>query len=567
MINKIFKTVGLITTFICSLNTFAGQIEYAGLYYQTIDNSNNVIVIAGTDKYLLPQYVIPESFTYQDVTYTVTGIGKKAFYGCSNLLNIELPNSLQKIEEWAFYNSGLSKITMPNVVSIDEYAFGLCSNLNTIELPSSLLTIGQSVFSSSGLREIVIPASVTSIGKNAFASCDKLNTIEVEANNAVYYTPDGCNAIITINDNKLIAGCSGTQNIPNNIRAIGDNAFYGSKLTSISLPQSVTTIGDYAFFGCSSLLSVDMSDKVESIGESAFGLCSKLKDIQLSSVLLSIGRSAFSSSGLTSIVIPKSVILVGKSAFSNCDNLKTMQIEAGNTYYASPNNCNAIIQGDVLVAGCTGTKIIPDNVTIIGENAFYGSGITDIELPSAVTTIEERAFYGCRSLASVNLSNVKYLDEYAFCFCSSLSSIAIPASTKSIGRSAFSHCSKLNTVVSYLQNPFVISDDVFDGLYDAATLYVPNGTAEKYKSTAGWNQFNIIVESIPSSIPESTIALIRIYSDNGIIYIDSSLEGYCMIYSLSGQISSRVFLKSGKNVVEGLGKGLYLINGKKVIVK
>lgn len=567
MKTNMLKSLSVIIAFASSLHAFADQFSFGGLNYQTTDNSNNVTVVAGT--YTSPQYKIPDTFTYQGITYTVTGVGNKAFYGCNNLIGIELPNTVQSIGEWAFYNSGLRSVLMPSVVSIEEYAFGLCSNLSNINLPSTLTNIGRSAFSSSGLRSITIPASVSSVGKSAFSNCDKLTTIQVESGNTTYYSPNNCNAIITISDKILIAGCSGTQNIPNDVVAIGENAFYGSGLRSVTLPQSVTSIGDWAFYSNSELQSVEMSSNVASIGEYAFGLCSKLTAIELPGTLLSIGRSAFSSSGLTSIMIPKTVMLVGKNAFSNCDKLTTMQVEAGNSFYESPNGCNAIIQGNVLVSGCTGTKDIPENVTVIGENAFYGSGIKNVILPSNVTTIEEWAFYSCGELESINLSeNLQYIDECAFSLCSKLSRITLPSTLKSIGKRAFSSCSKLYSIYSMIQTPFTIDDNVFDELYDIATLYVPTGTIDKYKTTAAWSNFgNNIKEFDPSGISSPTIALQHIYSDNGMLFIESTEANNCNIYSMSGQLMRKLALKKGTNTVSGLSKGVYIINGNKVLVK
>ena len=106
-------------------------------------------------------------------------------------------------------------------------------------------------------------------------------------------------------------------------------------------------------------------------------------------------------------------------------------------------------------------------------NIYYGcSGLTSITLPNSVTSIGDKAFYNC----------------------SSLTSTIIPNSVTSIGGAAFFGCSGLTSVTCLIEEPFEIDRYVFSSSYNKATLYVPVGTVEKYKATAGWNAFSKIVE-------------------------------------------------------------------------
>ena len=76
-----FKTISMLLLFMCSIHVYANKFEIDGLYYEMdVNSANSVIVVQGTVKYPLPQYTIPEKVTYENVTYTVTGIGKNAFY-------------------------------------------------------------------------------------------------------------------------------------------------------------------------------------------------------------------------------------------------------------------------------------------------------------------------------------------------------------------------------------------------------------------------------------------------------------------------------------------------------
>ena len=186
-------------------------------------------------------------------------IAGNAFYGCSGLTSIIIPNSVTSIGYAAF--SGCSSLTSvaigDSVTSIEDYAFSRCSGLTSFNIPNSLTNIGNSVFSNcSSLTSITIPGSVTSIGSGILSGCSSITSLVVESGNAYYDSRNSCNAIIETASNTLIAGCQNTV-IPNNITSIGSHALSGcSFLPEITIPYGVTSIGDYAFYGCSGLTSI-----------------------------------------------------------------------------------------------------------------------------------------------------------------------------------------------------------------------------------------------------------------------------------------------------------------------
>ena len=185
----------------------------------------------------------------------MTKIDGSAFYGCSSLTSVEIPDSVTSIE----YN-----------------AFKGCISLTSIVIPDSVTSIGDSAFNGcTSLTSIEIPDSVTSIGEYAFSHCTSLTSIE----------------------------------IPDSVTSLGNYAFYDcTALTGIVIPNSVKSIEMGAFRGCTSLASVEMSDLLISIGAQAFYLCKSLTSIEIPDSVTSIGHSAFTGCALLTVITFKGTV-------------------------------------------------------------------------------------------------------------------------------------------------------------------------------------------------------------------------------------------------------------------
>ena len=308
--------------------------------------------------------VIPEKVTYEGEEYTVTKILYNAFYGCSGITSVSIPNSVTSIGLYAFQNcSKLSSITLPsNITSIGDYVFYGCTGLTSFTIPTSVTSIGNYAFSGcSGLKNVTIHTNVSYIGNGAFQNCTGLTSFT----------------------------------IPNNIKNVSSSILQGcSKLTSVTIPNSVTDIGSYAFSGCSKLTSITIPNNVNSIGGSAFQNCSSLTSITIPNSITAISSSVFSGcSGLTSITIPNSVTDIGSYAFQNCSSLTSITI---------PNNLLSI--GYYAFAGCSklASVTIPNSVTNIGGSAFSGcSKLASVTIGSGIISVNSLAFANCMDLANV----------------------------------------------------------------------------------------------------------------------------------------------------------------------
>ena len=533
-----------------SVSIQAYDFQFGDLYYNITSSSAPYTVEVTYQKYShssnysgLKTANIPETVTYNGITYSVTRIGRYAFDECSSLTSITIPNSVTNIEKHAFYRcSSLTKTNyMGDIASWCDikfsdyeanpmyYSHNFYINdqeIKDLVIPNTVDSIYDYAFyNCSELTSVTIPNSVTSIGNSAFECCSSLTSMFVEEGNTIYDSRDNSNAIIETATNTLITGCSNTT-IPNSVTSIGDYAFSGcSSLTSITIPNSVTSIGSGAFHYCSSLTSITIPESVTSIGHRAFYYCTSLTSVTIPNSVTSIGSSVFyKCSSLTSVTIPNSVTSIRDDAFYNCSSLTSITIPNSVTSIGSSafNGCRSLtsfaIPNSVTSIGhrafyyCTSlTSItIPNSVTIIANDAFaYCSSLTSVTIGSGVTSIGVGAFEMCTSLTSIVIPNsVTSIGWNAFRGCSSLTSITIPNSVTSIGGNAFSGCSSLisvdigNSVTIIGERAFYACSDLDTISIDATTppslgsyafssapiCYIPCGTKVDYANSS-WSDY------------------------------------------------------------------------------
>ena len=457
-----------------SITTYAYDACIDGIYYNLSGTTASVTYETTSYNSYSGAVVIPESVEYNGTTYRVTSIGDYAFFCCSDLTSVTIPNSVTSIGNKAFDTMPqFSKLTKAEFSSIEH----LCNISFGDEGSNPLLYANHLYINGEEIKEVIIPEGILSIGNYTFYGCSGLTSVILP------------NSVTSIGD-KAFCNCSGLTsiNIPNSVTSIGDKAFFGcSDLTSVTIPNSVTSIGDKAFCNCSGLTSVVSNINTPfSFGLEAFSNLS----ISCTLTVPSGTREAYINAGWTTSVFCGGIIDLsnpGTIYLATGDYFIAQTLEGLDMSFKVMDNTQNIVQvvsrkvglaaidtnvkgtvtipqkityggkeytitsiGHLALGCCSGltSVIIPGSVTLIDERAFYEcSGLISINIPNSVTSIGLETFVRCSGLTSINIPNsVTSIGEGAFAVCSGLTSVTIPNSVTSIGNYAFAYCSGLTSV-------------------------------------------------------------------------------------------------------------------------
>ena len=487
--------------------------------------------------------VIPSSVVYNGNTYSVTSIGAWAFYGCSGLTSVTIPNS---------------------VTSIGANAFSGCSSLASVVIGSGVKSIGSSAFYDTNLKKTIwltnTPPSGYSYASGAvnYVSNDQFsfsNQVKYQFLSS-YFDVDGiryvpvspsektCDAIdcvydesaantkiastvaykgITMNvktiqpylayNNKYInsltvdyegelpnyafTNCSNMQSVTlgQKLSAIGSYAFQGcSSLEAVTIPDNVKALGNYCFSGCSSLKDLKIGSQVETINQYAFSDCSSLKDMKIGSKVETINQYAFSGcTSLPSVIIPSAVTTINNYAFNKCTSLaKVIIADSDKDLTIGSDGIDPIFYSCPLDSVYIGRNINYNTSKSYGYSPFYrNTSLRAVKITDKETEISENEFYGCSNLQRVIIGDgVTSIGNWAFSGCQSLKFFAFGSQVATIGQEAFSDCAAVIEITSKAATPPVCGTQALDDInkWDCK-LYVPDGKLPDYQAADQWKDF------------------------------------------------------------------------------
>ena len=555
----------------------------------------------------------------------ITTIGGYAFYNCSALTSVTIGNSVTKIGDNAFTNNNAKIIWLTNTPpagysnvkgGINYVANNLYTGLFDIKVYPYL----SSIFEVDGIKYVPISPSERicdaidctytgepyelkinkkvnykgiemtvrginpytaygcanikkvyidtngSIGDWAFSNCTNLVSVDIEAcNNIDERAFSDCTILASVDikagnniGERAFSNCTNLASVDIKVRHnIGERAFsYCSNLVSVDI-KACNSIGEWAFSYCSSLKTLSLDNKIKSLGRYAFSGCSNLKQFVIPDSVTILNYNLLRDcSSLKSIRIHKNIKEIDK-AFYGCTNLSTLIIEDRNTTLKLGSNNTATTRSisSPLFGDCKldsvyiGGKIVYNTSSDYGYSPFYrNTSLRTVRVSDAETTIYDNEFYGCTNLQNVSIGdNVKSIGKWAFSGCSSLKNFTFGSGLQSIGQEAFSDCINITQISSEAVVPPTCGINALDDINKwNCKLFVPKANINAYKQAPQWKEFFFI---------EST---------TGITNTVYNKAGLADVYTING---AKRLSKASTDEINALPKGVYIVNGKKIIIK
>lgn len=472
-----------------------------GLMYALEESTKTASVAAGSDKKSLVNVSIPQTIVYEDVEYTVTGLGNsQSFSNCVNLESISFPSTFTKISGY--------------------YQFGGCTSLKSVHIDDAdtPIEIGWSKYSDTDYSGVFLgcPIEELYIGRNFYFDPNssakypyttyperygytpfKNAGMRVTLGPKVSRIPDNAfrvnppHELICLNPSGMSIGSESIKKESSNTHTLyipyNTTDIYGTSLSQyfstvkelvyddnviyipigentcearqhpINTPEAITIassveidaetysvvrIADGAFKDNTNLTSVTLPSSVKEIGMNAFTNCQKLSAINFNGQQI-IGIGAFKDcTSLVSVSLPSSLTDIGYNAFYNASSITSISFG--------------------------------DNLKNIGNAAFFNcAALTAIRLPNTTVSIGDNAFTNCQKLTYASLgNNLTRIGNEAFRNCSVLTEIDVPGTTTTIGNGAFQDCSTL-ALATLHDGLKTMGTNTFYGCKDLSTISIP----------------------------------------------------------------------------------------------
>ena len=482
-------------------------------------NGDGTCYVSGIGTCTDTEIVIPEVSPDGDM---VTSIGDRAFYDCTSIKSIHIPNSVTSVGNRAFFNcSALTSIEIPEgVTNIEEWAFGMCYRLREVINKSSLEIVkGNETY-----------GAVADYAYEVHSGESKI----VNVNDCLFYSFEGVNYLFSYIGDDIELTLPEKYN--GNTYKIDNFAFLNcSSFESVVVPEGVTSIGYYAFQNCTALNSIVIPNSVTNIGGGIFKGSSNLSTVNYNSDYFNSSNNIFdlpcitnvifgchqipedalyNCEGIREITVLESVTYIGSGAFEGCSSLERLTLPFvgeykdgtgkthflhvfGEDYANSSERLPASLKSVVITGGdtladsafrlCTTIEniLLPNTITSIGEKAFQCcSSLNSINLPEGLTTIEYATFEECGLESIIIPDSVKTIGDYSFLRCK-LESITFGENSQLelIDATAFGHCENLKSIF-IPKSVTTIWLRAFYNCQNLTDIYV-HGDNENYKSVDG----------------------------------------------------------------------------------
>lgn len=450
---------------------YAYDFEVDGIYYNILSEENKTCGVTANPatSYEVSGYKgainIPKHVAYDNEVYTVTYIYKDAFRRCNKATSISLPNTIDSIATYAFYEAGILEITIPKSVKrLGSLCFSGCNKLQKVyynAINCEKATQLASYFDDA-LKTVTIGSDVITLPPYLFYGCDSLRNVSFSE--------------------------------PSSLRKIETWAFWGcDSLKQIELPASLDSIGDYAFFECN-VENVTIPESVRSMGSACFA-SNKIADLRVNFNAVNCSTSSIAGpfhylqSNLVEIKFGDKVKSIPQALCYGAEKLTEIKL---------PASLESI--GDYAFRGCIGltTVELPQSLTNIGSGAFYNCvGLAAVKFPKSLISIGGAAFSGCTGLKSELTipQNVESVGMSAFRGCTGLKTVTIESSETLLEAYAFSECTSIKSVNVFSTLPPIGTDDTFALItYRDATLNVPKTAKDAYTRQTCWRNFRHVEE-------------------------------------------------------------------------
>ena len=512
--------------------TVSGQGAMENYYLQYSEKHKQYITVAPWGDYT-------KQITSVVIEPGVTSAGECAFSNLIYVKNVTLPDTLVRVENYAFYGSyQIEDVVIPDCVTyIGDYAFNGLSYLTSFHFPAHLVTLGNNAFANCrklesvvlpdgfqnrgsecfercvGLKHVFLPSTTQSVGMDAFDECSKAigvsgpasiycfenHVVTISGTGTAKNHPDWGSLAVQLGESlKKAVICDG-------ITALGAQVTIGKgffeecdQLTEVLIPESVVSLGDRVFDKCSALKELHLPEGLTHMGDYALCSCTGLTELHLPEGIDSIGDFGLAGlHGLTELILPPNIRSVGDYAFSSTDNVREIRL---------PDRCGSI--GSFCFLSCTALEnvYIPDGIEIIHNNTFHDCpNLREIRLPKTVNRIFYSAFALCTNLQDLYIPDRGMKDISTKAFDDAPSTLRVHTFSFSEVAKVAKECGltvipidRPDNTISVPKGVEIIEARAFEGT-NGEVYAIPNGCL-RIESRAFANCPNMQLVTIPDSV-------------------------------------------------------------------